>query len=235
MLKNIKNYLLKAKKSRLDKSGFLYELWGIFLLFCFLGLVDLKNLFSDVYFLKFISKLDFMNSSADLILFGTLFAIVIYSIETYRLRDETYRVAEATIDTKNEMRMANQIAIQPGLTLRYKFGKLDDSRDPKWVLLLSNIGKASAIKIRIELENKEFEIRPRGLNAIKDGDYEPVDLYYKGEKQDLEGPIAVHLIEHPLRATIYFERTKPYKKLLSTIIEIGGHPEVSIIKTNWEV
>lgn len=230
--KNNENPLLKVKRNILDKSGFLYILWGLFLLFLILGFIDFKNLFPNTYFLRFISQADFINNPADLILFGTFLVIVIYALETYRLRDETYRLAEATIETKREIKMANQIAIQAGLTLRYQFGKFDGSLDPKWVLLLSNIGKASAIRIRIEPENKEFEIRPRGLNAIKDGDYETVDLYYKGEKQDLGGSIAAYLIGHPLRATIYFERTKPFKKPLSTVVEIGGRPKVSIIETN---
>ena len=83
--------LRKFKVYLLDKKGFNYRLYLVFLIFAIGGFID--------YFKFHI----FIKSSTDLILYFTLLAILSYSFETYRLRDETYRLSEAaTTQTKQK-------------------------------------------------------------------------------------------------------------------------------------
>ncbi len=67
--------LIRIKKFFLDKKGFNWPLYLLMLCLGFLGFIYIEN-FTDV------------------VLFWTFLAIVIYSIETYRLRDKTYRLVE---------------------------------------------------------------------------------------------------------------------------------------------
>ena len=93
-------------------------------------------------------EISIVNNSTDLILFWTLLAIIIYSIETYRLRDETYKLTILQnkqiqlfiVDLNQRILMHNDEARSRGggdlniggrriakiVHKIYKFGELDD-------------------------------------------------------------------------------------------------------------
>ncbi len=158
----------------------------------------------------------------------TAIYILWYSIETSKLVKATKEANHLASKTRDEMIMANQLSIQPGLVLEYKRG------ETAGLFELINIGKGGAINIHIESSNPEFVFKLGGINAIGAGDRAEIILSRISALQsylslDDLSPFGLD----PLIATIYFERTKKLPWKLRTIIEVKNPPNIKILETHW--
>lgn len=212
-------YIVQFKKWLLDKPGFIYRLYFLVLVLGILGFVDYKYALSSWPLLRFLGAVSIIKSSSDLILFWTFLVIILYTIETYRLRDETYSLAQATLE-------ANRSAHQPGLTMRWMRPNNGD-----WVLILTNQGKGTALNIEIVTDNNEFEIDCGGVNAIYQGDAIGVDI--KKDNRKLTHEEIDTLSESPLNVVIKFSSMENLSSLFSTKIEVKNPPHAKITETHW--
>ena len=157
----------------------------------------------------------------------TAIFILWYCIETSKLVKTAKSANILSEKTRREMILANQISIQPILALEYAQG-------PPWLFSLKNVGRGSAINIRIETNNPEYNFRLNGLNVMKDGEEKKVELLRGENELDTEDWQLFGTT--PIEATIKFERTKKIfgdKAILKTKIRITNPPKTEIIETYW--
>lgn len=88
-------YVVRFKVWLIDKPGFIYRLYFPTIIIGIIALLDYENALTRI--LKIHTHIGLINNSSDLILFWTFLVIILYTIETYRLRDESYRLTETTI------------------------------------------------------------------------------------------------------------------------------------------
>lgn len=170
--------------------------------------------------------LGFLLNSAEVgaLIFTAAF-IAWYSIETSKLVKETKIANQLSSKMRQEMIIATQLSIQPGLILEYQ------REDREWSFKLKNIGKGGAINIKIESNRPEYSFELDGLNAMKDGDENLVTL--RKERRYLTIEEWRSLESNPIIATISFERTKKYRRRSTTKIEVQKPPMTKILETNW--
>src|SRR3990167_5493731 len=87
-----------------------------------------------------------------------------YSHETYRLNINMQEANHISGKVRNEMIMANKISLAPGIVMEH--GIVDHGVEKQKGFFLKNVGKGSAINIRIEEEAEDpvFNFELRGIN-----------------------------------------------------------------------
>ncbi|OGZ67624.1 MAG: hypothetical protein A3D35_02555 [Candidatus Staskawiczbacteria bacterium RIFCSPHIGHO2_02_FULL_34_9] len=156
--------------------------------------------------------------------FALMFTAVIlfwYSVETSNLVNKTEK-------TRQEMVIANQISVQPILTLEYL------QNGSTWHFRLKNIGKGSAMNIEIKSDRQEYIFELSGLNILKYDDEEYIEL--RKNSNPLSSEDWLLLSSEPIIATIIFYRTKKSNNKLVqlwTKVEIKNPSKTKIIETKW--
>ncbi len=223
--------IVRLKKYLLDKVGFNYRLYFPFLWFAIYGFVDYKNLWPDRFYFDSLSYLSFIQGSTDFILYLTLLAIASYTFETYRLRDETYRTADATITAnqlsskiKDEMVMTNILSIQPGLIVEYERDRGD------WQIFIRNVGNGVALDVSIQSHNSDFDFQT-SKKTILSKDKLSVDVWRLGR------PINDFTVfgTTPVRIIITFNRVKPLPYPLITEVELRNPPFIQTVRQDWRI
>jgi hypothetical protein len=187
-------------------------------------------LFAVVGFLDYINypNVNIVNSSSELILFWTFLAIIIYSLETYRLRDETYRLAEESIK-QNRMAIYPILMIYPEI-VHLANGKLDIKS-----LIVRNIGKGIALLPKIDTQNiredegynyyYEYKIKEQLILPNEKADV--IVEFVKMQKKKKEGVPIMGISDGPMPDFYKHEYCQENKSFGLTIrykdIEMGQH------------
>ncbi len=170
--------VLRVKKYFLDKVGFNYQLYFSIFVFAIYGLLDYWNEWSKL--IPSFSGLGFIQGSQDLVLYFTLLIVLIYTIETYRLRDITYFATE-------EARKDNELRLRPYLSFHWISSLKGGSQRRGYIvdscLVARNDGEGLMRKVSYTIEVNGRPIVVRGHNTIRKGG-DGTSLVYGLVKED---------------------------------------------------
>jgi hypothetical protein len=207
----IKNRLRSIKIKWFDKPGFNYRVYYLLLLYAIMGAVDHFDLGLSHSLIGY----GFFNREhpENLVLFYTLLAVLIYTLETYRLKDETYRVAEATLE-------ANKLRLRPILV---PFFRNDIDRGNGWFLAVRNDGTGTVVETGVKIDPTPPHIH----TIFPTGKYDQEERVFAG-KTDGDEKRMKFIFDNNTRDypsyEVYFEKPQTIKDYQAEWIEWGKKP-----------